>query len=148
MNKRIKFRIWDKRYKQWLENSSSLHCSSNWQIDAFTGRVCDFVESLSGEIETFARTCYSDDDYVIQQFTGLKDSKGKDIYEGDILQFHKGQPYQSEYEVYWNYCGFSLISAKRASDKYGVFTKNLENLCPADKPVIIGNIFENPELLK
>ncbi len=84
--------------------------------------------------------------YIIQQFTGLIDKDGREIYEGDIVQFYKGQPHKAEYEVYWKKCGFSLIDAKRDGDIYGVFTKNLDNLCPADSMTIIGNIFENPEL--
>ena len=40
-----------------------------------------------------------------------------------------------------------MIDAKREGDKYGTYTKNLTLIDP-DNPIIIGNIFENPELLK
>lgn len=126
--RQLKFRIWNG--KRFIKNLQS-------NLITFDG---DVINPITLEM-------WKDKTRIVQQFTGLQDSTGKDIYEGDILQFHKGEPYQSEYEVYWRKCGFSLISAKRDGDKYGVFTKSLENLCPADKPIIIGNRFENPELL-
>lgn len=130
----IKFRVWDNLKRCWVSNKYI------WRIKT----------DDQGVGELFPPSFFwgqHPDGLNYSQFIGIQDSNNRDIYEGDILQFHKGQAYQSEYEVYWGHCGFSLISAKRKGDKYGTFTKNLENLCPADKPVIIGNIFENPELV-
>jgi hypothetical protein len=66
---------------------------------------------------------------IIQQFTGLKDSKGIEVYEGDIIQyFVKGEVF-GRFVVKWNDEGFW---------DYGI---NLS------KSKVIGNIYENPELL-
>ena len=48
-NNRFKFRIWDNHNEQFVENSSSLHCYSNWSIDAFTGEIIDYVGILDGD---------------------------------------------------------------------------------------------------
>ncbi len=129
----LKFRVWENGAKTFLPTLNNLEFRPSFLLQEYSP-ISEFLKRADGW-------------FVVQQWTGLQDSTGKDIYEGDILQFHKGKPYQSEYEVYWRNCGFSLISAKRKGDKYGVFTKNLGNLCPADKPVIIGNRYENSELL-
>ena len=63
----------------------------------------------------------------IMQYTGLKDKNGIDIYEGDIIK-NWDTIYIVKYEIYDNMQGFSIDS-----DDF-----NLE---------IIGNIYENPELL-
>ena len=65
----------------------------------------------------------------VAQFTGLCDKNGREIYEGDILQ-HESQK-QSINTMKWN--------KHEAS-----FTKFL----PLRKFEIIGNIYENPELLE
>jgi len=68
--------------------------------------------------------------YVLMQYTGLKDKNGKEIYEGDVCG--KVLPYNRDFEIdntpsQWH----SLI-------EFG----SLEDL------EVIGNIYENPELLK
>lgn len=138
----IKFRIWDRGAKAWAKNDCSLHCFSNWQIDPFTGQLTDFVGAIDGDRETRynanpALDYYWSDgqivnepQYVLMQYTGMKDKNGKDIYEGDIVKLFNGQIYKVEFieesnEIQMSgYC-FSSFGSE-----------------------VIGNIFENGELLE
>jgi uncharacterized phage protein (TIGR01671 family) len=71
-------------------------------------------------------------DYVLMQSTGLKDRNGKEIFKNDILKQVKknGECFAKKYLVSW--------------DKDNAKFTNLEYI---DKKIVIGNIFENPELL-
>ena len=79
----------------------------------------------------------------VMQFTGLLDKNGKEIYEGDIVQWPKGQSYLKG-KVYYEGASFEvenfyMTSFDIVSDAFGEGLRLLE---------IIGNIYENPELLK
>lgn len=75
----------------------------------------------------------------LMQFTGLKDRKGKDIYQGDILQQKKmsGQ----RFKVYWNPDGKWWLEEipYKIGDELWRWAQVTE---------VIGNIFEHPELCK
>lgn len=76
---------------------------------------------------------YGDNQLILMQFTGFKDKKGVDIYEGDIVVCLDGydKTFRSKpYEIIWrpSECGFNL-------NPYQIYE-------------VIGNIYENPELLK
>lgn len=75
----------------------------------------------------------------IGQYTGLKDREGREIYEGDILSFVSEEGYVA-------YC------VERAQyvvhPRQGKYEKSLAFICETKKPVIIGNTYENPELLE
>jgi uncharacterized phage protein (TIGR01671 family) len=142
----LKFRIWDKQNKKWLENSSSLHCYSNWTICPFTNKLVDYVGTFGEDdrcIPSPAEDYYfegtkliQEQRYVIQQYTGLKDSKGVEIYEGDILTC--------------KYADQEVTEAISYSEEYAAFTHGEHALWRGwlGEAEIIGNIFENPELIK
>ena len=75
-----------------------------------------------------------DNEYILMQCTGLKDKNGKEIYEGDIVK-------QGNWvgEIKWTRDFWGLGEGNY--DDEGLYTRN-QNL------EIIGNIYENPELLK
>lgn len=74
---------------------------------------------------------------ILMQYTGLKDKNGKEIYEGDIVKAEE-------------YVGFKNLTAEVIYNR-GRFCLNTgtipEDLLP-ELSEIIGNIYENPELLK
>ena len=89
-----------------------------------------------------------DVDYeTIGQFTGLTDKNGKKIFEGDIVKFEDGCYYPSEDETYINigrvvYCGNEFTITNRE-------TVQMDDLvdCNDLDCEVIGNIYDNPELL-
>lgn len=76
----------------------------------------------------------------VGQFTGVTDKNGVEIYEGDILESAK-----NKYLVLWNQdtaSFFKKILPIKGVECYSFVSKKLEG-----KKQIIGNIYENPELL-
>lgn len=155
--RQIKFRIWDKQTKNWLENSCSLHCFSNWSICPFTGKLIDYVYvgAIDGDHgDKYAASpapdyymqdgkIVKDSRYVIQQYTGLKDKNGKEIYDGDIVS------------------GICLNDGPQicvvSFDTFGIFYTKIKfypcegwdnvAMLAQEHNEIVGNIFENSELL-
>lgn len=132
----IKFRIWDGAKNEWLASSSK---------DALPY----YGFALVGEVMTVqSPPVWSlDEGNVVEQYTGLKDKNGKDIYEGDICSFtSKTGKHVGVVEWTDNLASFGLRMVKNnflytfsELDTMGV---NLDTL------KVIGNIHENPELME
>lgn len=140
-----KFRIWDHQARRYVENSCSLHCFSNWAIDPFTGEICDWVQGADGLAGKSENPDYyfngteivTENRYFAEQYTGRKDEFGKEIYEGDIVEYQLGTvKYRSK--IGWECDGWRTISFNDDSS---------DSFC-AGISTVIGNIHENPELLK
>ena len=74
----------------------------------------------------------------LMQFTGLKDKNGKDVYEGDIIA-HKNPEWLGGFQQKW------VIKFKEFSDEYEDY---IGYRILKENEEVIGNIYENPELLK
>lgn len=128
----LKFRIWDKKQKTYHcklpHNASGIfYLSSNGVL------FSDFGNSVAPEVRQ--------DDFIIEQYTGLKDKNGKEIYEGDILDDHSGVSIVEFSTEDVGSCGCCV------PEFWGTGFIISKNTSPLNCE-IIGNIHENPELLK
>ena len=125
----IKFRIWDGAKNEWL-------ASSNKDALPYYGFA------LVGEVMTVqSPPVWSlDEGNVIEQYTGLKDKNGTEIYDGDII---KVEGDAEIYRVEWIYSGFGL-EPRYNSPLYPI----LGNVKLRKKIEVIGNVHENPELVE
>ena len=98
--------------------------------------VGDIVESSNEYFNT--EFWYKVDPKTVGQFTGIKDENGTGIYEGDILR----DEFDRVFRVYWvdGEARFTIRQKKRKTEYFMVISHI--------HPVVIGNIYENPELLK
>jgi uncharacterized phage protein (TIGR01671 family) len=115
----LKFRFWDKSDKEWT---------------TFIPRV----EVISNKILEFTGSKYQRENITIQQYTGLKDAQGTEIYEGDILKYDIGLG-----NIYWEVIWDSVNGQWKTTKEHG---GNIGSWF--DNYLVAGNIFENPELIK
>ena len=120
----IKFRIWDIEEKKFIINKKDK--ISYGDTKKCTSERIDF-DNNSVEINTKDR-------YSFLQYTGLKDMREKEIYEGDILFESFGEEY---FKVVFEDGSFRLKTGECSLP-----LKEYAHICE-----IVGNIYETPELL-
>lgn len=135
----IEFRAWDKTQEIMRT------------IEELDFRNKDVCLSMSvGEQGKFYYTNISN--VEIMQKLSLKDFDGNHIYEGDILEkvAFNGQEYMLEGVVVWDCDGFSLKTTQHHDQSKigGIYSLPYAKQRQIDMPKVIGNIYENPELLK
>ena len=124
MNRKIKFRVWDKSQKGWVD------CFGiEFRQDGI------FLTDSSGD--------YLENNSELMQCTGLKDKNGKEIFEGDILEW-----------VEENLGEGNIVKDRGVVEfEHGSFSIKYISICEwynedGTPFEIIGNIWENPELLE
>lgn len=116
----------------------SINFNDNTIRGNFDGEINDWCHfSLDGKYG----------DVILRQYTGLKDKNGKEIYESDILEQIR-ESKKGYYTVVWHDNGFKL--EYKFTRKYQGEEYTDTNYLPIyqDYYLVIGNIYENPELLK
>ena len=85
-------------------------------------------------------------DFILMQSTGLKDKNGKEIFEGDVVKYEVGRNTYTEEVAYdKNFAGFGV----RDADTDIIFTfLQLADVVDLISLEVVGNIYENPELLE
>ena len=119
----FKFRAWDKKYKRMSQPfgiSGEIACMVRFLEE--NGKL----DSIPIEVVACER-----DRFVIMQFSGLKDLNEEEVFEGDIVkQTVSGKIFVVKYDLAWG--GFSPFFS--VYEGYKVYK-------------VIGNIYQNPELL-
>lgn len=92
------------------------------------------------------------DSETICQYTGLTDKNGKKIWEGDIIKYHFGEVYASvkfgEYQSCFDSTATSHVGFYVDWDKNHNFRKDLGYWIKLVDAEVVGNIYDNPELLE
>jgi hypothetical protein len=106
MNRQLKFRAWDKLSKQFI-----------YPDKGYQGH---YVLDLNGRFQNLQNGS-GGNEYVVQQFTGFKDSNGVDVYEGDRIRYN----FYYYDEVKWENNSWALLMS----------LKDFE---------VVGNVFQLP----
>ena len=127
----IKFKAWNKTQSRWeidfhIEPDGSIWTKSRTASGGWAG---SHRQNIEGRNEV-----------ILVQFTGLKDKNNKDIYEGDIISY---TPFNAK--GYEHSRGMVPdITAFHWFEELELMLTQHPNKCEIE---VIGNIFENPELI-
>jgi len=140
MKREIKFRAWDTKYNRFEDYN-------NHKIGAM---LYDKGIAMSTGYDSYDSPTWDWDKieperYIWLQYTGLKDKNGKEIYEGDIVKTidnwdKYGMQAGEINQVYFNAGGFRL--KPKDKNRLGFWIEDGKDV------EVIGNIHENPELIK
>ncbi len=149
MDKRvIKFRAWFIGNE--IEKAAYI---AGFNMVGFSRHNCQEVTGLEPHIYRYDKK-WKLSDIVLMQFTGLLDKNGKEIYEGDIVEWGRRM-----YVVAIDFNGYCLNRYKLwhgkfvpSDQKYSLSLITLPSKDRfggfVDSAEVVGNLFENPELIK
>ncbi|KAB1954461.1 YopX family protein [Lactiplantibacillus plantarum] len=131
----IKFRAWDKENGIYLYNVQDAYDTLSGLVKYDDGEDAEYDEWCFGAFLNNKR-------YDVEQFTGLTDVNGKEIYEGDIIKsnYKYAQPKVSQIIIE---DGNSYILGEDLATGNEMLVSDHVN-----EIEIIGNVHANPELLK
>lgn len=136
MKREIKFRAWNKENECYL-----------YDIQRAYDMLSGCVKYDDGEDAVYEEECFAgfldNEQYIIEQYTGLHDKNGREIYEGDIVRSGKdniGDPEPMIGQVIMRE-GSWLIENEKMQEAIELFSEITSR-------EVIGNIFEDKQLLE
>lgn len=138
----IKFRAWDKRQIE-IYGTGMSYGSPEYFDDMLAFRFNHFESDNPSEI-------------IYEQYTGMKDMNGKEIYEGDILRVGTFSEEVDGEESWWmddsvhrvEWCGAEDYPAFDLRPSIDTDCNGLSYIAVGEQQAeVIGNIHENPELI-
>lgn len=124
--------------KEWGTNIEK----GDWVYGNYFEESIDIEDNITFQTQYFIKSPYGDhyqdiriDIKTLGQFTGLLDKNGKEVFEGDII---KSEIYEKEDTgtIEWSNDGLYIVNGNHLQDYH------------FGKIEIIGNIYQNPELLE
>lgn len=115
----LRFRVYDKTEQKMLDHRNAL----------------DVMRLISVGGDKFTCKEFLEENYIISQDTGLKDKNGENVYTGDIVKCWDGE------------AGLVYYDESLAKMRVKFVDGDDESLFCCE-PEVIGNIWENPELLE
>lgn len=125
----LKYRAWDKHGQKMFANDELIIWNGNVYANDSKKLTCNNLKGWS-----------IDDEYLMQS-TGLVDKNGKEVFVGDIIKCTRGCLHEVYIEKEYGGTYFGGMPA--------VYLKDLrEGYAWTEHEEIVGNIYENPELLE
>lgn len=141
------------KFRAWIKDENKMYY--DWGIDsgignAFYRKICPETElEKMGRGYDLPKITDWQKEIVFMQYTGLKEDKNstvefdrKEIYEGDII---KEDGWDDLYLVEFEDCKFVAIKIRKPNGD--IFTRHNKDLDCVLWAVVVGNKYENPELL-
>lgn len=135
-----RFRVWSKQERRLIPSEDILAIDyENEEIDA---QKIYFEDGLPVERDIYT---YGFENIKLMQSTGLTDKNGKEIFEGDILSIETDEE-NVKVSVFWDdKHALFMFKSKKYNEKEALAELFEDNSYPFK---IIGNRYENPELLE